>query len=382
MKTWNKILLFILIAKAFGFIKELLLLSKFGLTSDLDDYNLVTITSMATSGFLVSIINNYFVDYFKSSSTDSLFVLLKKTLFIIPIIPVLYFLIMAYYTDLELILMILGSAIVMVYFVSGLLSAFIMAKGAILNSYVEFIPAFLLCLVLLCDFGIGTLHLVWSLLLGLVMQCIIFLSFILGNKFHGSSYVSVSLTSIRTIIIAQFLALAVPFIDSFAVLSFGDGELAGFSFAQRIIGVGMALITIIANRLILPTLSRTSTIEERKGLLLISDRIFLSLFFLVAVCELVLLTLSVPLLIGKYLGILLLFVPFYTYNVILLNAHAAFGNYRVLLISSLIGLVIKLLSYCLSLKFDFLWVPWSLVIMSIFTSLYIKYTLFKEDVTT
>lgn len=372
MKTLSKIAIFLIIAKGFGFAKELLLLSRFGFSKDLDEYNLVIVTSLASAGFIVSVVNNYFIDYFKECSTDSLIQLIPKILFFCPVVPLMYLVIMMRCTSLSAGLISLGSLIILIYSFSSILSAFIMAKKMLLNSYLEFIPAFLTSIGILSFEEITTYQLILIFLIGISVQVLVYLKCILRSRFDGTMGSSISLVSLSTIVSAQFIVLVVPFIDSFVLIEDGQGELAGFSFAQRLIGTGMALITLIATRYILPLLGINSTKHELNNFTKITRFILLSLIVLVLVGEVILLRLAIPEVLAKYVSVLLIYIPFYTYNIIMLNAHVALGNYKILLFTAVIGIVVKILVYGASIYSEFLWVPWSLVAMTIMSTLYIS----------
>lgn len=149
MKKFIEVILFLLVARATGLAKEILLLNEVGVGEKLDLFVFITLVIISVAGFMSSIADNLFIPYFTNSTFGS------RHKYVVPFFAAAFScstlvgLITLTQSEAPFTLSCVASITALSLMGSSYIGASLMAKGRNDNSRYEFIPAMYLCIYLL-----------------------------------------------------------------------------------------------------------------------------------------------------------------------------------------------------------------------------------------
>lgn len=249
--------------------------------------------------------------------------------------------------------------------VIGLFSAWMLACGRHQNTLLEAIPAVVLLIALLLPPNWLAEPLLWGTVFGFLLH-VIFLSVLLKRrdelqapKFTFSSPAWMNFWGgIGIIAIGQVLMSLTTIIDQFFTAGIGPGALATLSYANRILALVLGIGAMAISRAILPILSKENVQNGTKVNSLATR--WAILMFVGGLLTVALGWMAAPTIVkllfergafnsfnteevSNILRYALIQIPFYAFSLTLANLMASKKRYKVLLISGVIGVIVKLI---------------------------------------
>ncbi len=246
----------------------------------------------------------------------------------------------------------------------ALYSTWTMSAGRYVNTLLEGFPALgVLCAVLIVG---GIEPLIWGVLAGSLVQLAVLAIPLSERDARVLPAFSVSSPQwapfwqgFGTMMLGQVLMSVTGLIDQFFAARLGEGAISSLGYAGRILALIMSLGATAVTRVTLPTFSRshaTSTVEVRHlawqwgKLLAVAGVVAMGIAWILAVWAVRLLfqrgTFSAgdTETVARLLRFGLLQLPFYFSSLVFVSLHASQGRYRLLLLSGVVGLAVKVIA--------------------------------------
>lgn len=248
---------------------------------------------------------------------------------------------------------------------SALFSAWVMSREVHANSFLQGLPALGIAIALLLWPGADVTPLVWGTVAGFALQ--MFLLAIIESRSVGTYKPEFRVSSehwksfardVTTMVVAQAIITATGLLDQFFAAHLGEGAIATLSYANRILALVLGLSATVIGRAVLPVFARARIESGPSFLNQMAWRWSIIMFIAglpVVVVGWWLAPWGVALLfergafsandteaVAGVFRILLVQVPLYLPNMVLVNWANSTGAYRHLLYTSVLGASMKL----------------------------------------
>jgi len=252
----------------------------------------------------------------------------------------------------------------------SLYSTWMMSNGSNANTLLEGVPALAICLAALVSGGIGSL--VWGTVLGVGLQavCVAWPRVVSGDvrapAFRGDSPAWQWFTKgFATLLVGQAIFGVTTLVDQFFAAGLGEGAISSLSYAARLVSMVNAVVSIAVTRSTLPAFARVA-VDDPRRLRRVALR-WASLLLFVGVAVVVIGWPLAPWVVrmlfehgtfnasdsnsvATLLRFGLLQLPFFFPSLVLVSLHSSRGGYRILALSGLLGLIVKVVSTWLLIK--------------------------------
>lgn len=246
----------------------------------------------------------------------------------------------------------------------GLYSTWTMSMGRHGNTLLEGVPAFFILIAVLAMAGIGPL--VWGTLIGTVLQVgLLALPVRQAGELESPAWRirapewTLFWSSFGIVLLGQAILNVTTLVDQFFAAHLGEGAISSLGYATRIIAMVIGIAATAVTRATLPVFSRqgASTVPRAWELARHwSVMMGLAGIALTLVGWLVA-PLGVRLLfqrgtfsaadstrVTEVLRLGLLQLPFYLSSLVLVSLRSSLGHYRILLLTGIVGLVVKVIA--------------------------------------
>jgi putative peptidoglycan lipid II flippase len=383
LKAMTTLLIFVFLAKIAGLLKEVLIAWHFGISPEVDAFNLtfsfvqfpVSLFSSVIGFTLIPLVSKI-----RSQESDVEIKLFRSELlgltFILSIIIMfLVYIVLVYLLDFNT----LGLEPIQSHYVKGFLpylvfgiplgfiitlfSTWTMSSQRHVNTFLEAMPA--LSIIVFVFFWKASISMIYGLLLGYLLQALI-LSLILHQhneielpKFNVTSpNWTHLLKGIAFMILGHFFFSLMGLIDQYFAAGLGVGALSTLSFAEKILGIFLSLGIVVIGRAVLPIFSDAHNegrsvrfIALKWALIIFIAGILISLLIIGNTERIVKIifergnfNMSDTVEVSKLLRLSSLQIPFYISGMVLSYAIASFRIYKFFVFVNFFLLIIKIIS--------------------------------------
>lgn len=379
--------MFVVIAKGFGALKEIIIAKEFGVGAVVDAYSFlfnllqwpIALFSAVVVSTLIPIIHKikeesfYEEKVFKSEA-------LGITLFISIIITIVYYIalkVLIYngffsfsYAQKSNALYFLNFLIFIVPFgfLASLFSAWTMASRKHINTLFEAVPSIGIIVFLLV--GGSSLSLIMGSVIGFLTQASLLATYLyLKNNFElpkfslSSKYWTVIASGFGLMLIGQFFMSCINLIDQYFAATLDEGSLSILNYGEKIMALFLSMATIVIGRAILPVFSKINVTNPKK-LSLMSLKISATMLAIGLVLAIIVSSLSLEIvkiifqrgaftqedsmMVASFLSSLAIQIPFFLPGMILSYTLISKRNYRLLALVGFVSLLVKIgVSYIL-----------------------------------
>lgn len=251
----------------------------------------------------------------------------------------------------------------------SLFSVWLLALGSHRNTLFEAVPAFVICIFLMISGKYSFDVLIWGTVAGYIFQLIVLaLSLLLAGElklptiFIKSPVWGVLWRGMAFMVIGQFMISLTGIIDQLVAAKLSAGTLSAINYSNKLLSLVLGIGAIAISRAMLPVFSDTHSM----GANCINEVAikWARWMFFIGLGVLIIGWLLAPFLVkvlfqrgaftsenGVYvvstLRYALIQVPFYAFSVALVNVVASQKKYKVLLVSGVIGLIVKIFTVLL-----------------------------------
>jgi putative peptidoglycan lipid II flippase len=243
----------------------------------------------------------------------------------------------------------------------ALYSTWMMSGGRNANTLLEGVPSLAILAAVLLTGGIDSL--VWGTLVGVVVQlvCVAWPRIRSGDVGAPAFGLSSSAwgpfaRGFALVLVGQVIFGVTTLIDQFFAASLGEGAISSLGYAARVVGLLNGVVAITATRATLPVFSRATATDARRIRRVAFQ--WAALLGLAGAAAALIGLMSAPWIakvlfergtftahdterVATLLRFGLLQLPFSFYSLVFVSLHSSRGAYRVLLLSGVLGLTVK-----------------------------------------
>jgi putative peptidoglycan lipid II flippase len=239
----------------------------------------------------------------------------------------------------------------------GLMSTWMMSDGRYANTLLEGIPA--VC-ILIAIYLVGSIQaMVWATLGGTLLQLA---ALIRSRQHRGASFRLSSSAWIPfwqafgVMILGQALMSVTTLVDQFFAVGLGEGAISSLGYAGRVLSLANSIVATAVARATLPIFSRSNAAGEINTRRI--ARHWATIMGVVGLASVLIGWILAPEVVRilfqrgtftaadtEYVSMLLRYglfqLPFYFASLVYVSLHSSRGDYKVLVISALLGLAVK-----------------------------------------